>query len=497
MTDTANLYLKLPVALQNALCSLQGWRIQRSRFGPGFHRYLQEVERRSFWAPEQIAEFRDQRLRAFVQHCVNSVPYYRRRFKELGLRAEDIRKLDDLRHLPILTKAEVQAHIGEFISEALPKEQLTTVHTSGTTGTGLRFASTLTTIQEQWAVWWRYRRWHGLQLDTWSAHFGGRQVVPLSQTKPPFWRYNYPGRQILFSAYHMSPGHLEAFARELRRRQPPWLHGYPSLLALIAAYILDSGFDLGYQVRWITLGSENVLQQQVELIERAFGVRPLQHYGLAEAVANISQCERGNLHVDEDFAAVEFVPNADGVSHRIIGTNLANPATPLLRYDAQDIVGLTPGLTCDCGRPGRVVARIDGRQEDYVILRNGTRLVCMDRIFRDTVTIREAQIHQKLPGKITLRIVRGEGYTQADEHMLLTEARRIAGDDLDITIEYVDRLERTRAGKLRFVVSELREGHIGEIGQSLAPSRISMAKRSFMFLVKVGYLANMVRELLQ
>ena len=42
------------------------------------------------------------------------------------------------------------------------------------------------------------------------------------------------------------------------------------------------------------------------LIERAFGVLPLEHYGMAEAVANVSMCPSRRLHVDEDFAATEL-----------------------------------------------------------------------------------------------------------------------------------------------------------------------------------------------
>ena len=151
------------------------------------------------------------------------------------------------------------------------------------------------------------------------------------------------------------------------------------------------GVDLGYHVRWVTVGGENLLKGQEEVMTRAFGIRPLQHYGLAEAVANISQCERGRLHVDEDFAAVEFLPEESGQGHRIVGCNFTNLATPLLRYDTGDVVTIDE-QGCGCGRPGRVVAAIDGRREDYVELGNGARVGRMDHVFKDMTNIREAQI---------------------------------------------------------------------------------------------------------
>lgn len=458
MTDLEALYLKLPTVFQNAVCSLQGWNIQRTRFGADFGLLLREAESRTFWSEDQMRDYRNRRLHAFVQHCVNTVPFYRERFREWGIRPDDIQTLEDMQHLPVLTKEEVQQHYPRLLSEGVQGNKQLIVHTSGTTGGGLRFATTLATIQEQWAVWWRYRRWHGLDMGVWCGYFGGRSVVPLGQISPPFWRYNIPGKQILFSAYHMNRANLEAYAKELRTRRPPWLHGYPSLLALLAAYILEAGFDLKYHVRWITIGAENLMPQQTALIERAFGVRPIQHYGLAEGAANISECPNGTLHVDEDFAAVEFIPNGD--SFRVIGTNFTNLATPLLRYDTQDQVTISSEVLCTCGRPGRIVSRIDGRQEDYVILKNGARLGRMDHIFKDLVNIREAQIYQMQPGELIIRIVRGKQYSDDDEAMLLREVHKRVGNQADIVIEYVEALERSRAGKLRFVVSDVVEGQL-------------------------------------
>ena len=461
MDNLETLYLKLPIPLQQVICSLEGWRLRRSRFSGAFPRLLGEAERRGSWSMDEMNDYRDERLRAFVRHCVETVPFYRQRFKEWRLSPHDIRTLDDLRHLPVLNKQDVQDHMSEFISTAVPQREQIIAHTSGTTGGGLRFNTTLHAVQEHLAVWWRYRHWHGLDLNTWCGYFGGRSVVPASQSRPPFWRYNYPGRQILFSGYHMSPANINSYLSELRTKRPPWLHGYPSLLALLANHVQETGDDLSYRPRWITTGAENLLPRQADLIERALGVRPRQHYSMAEAVANISECELGALHVDEDFAAVELLPDSDGAGCKVVGTNLANRATPLLRYGVADTVSLSD-KQCACGRPGRMVATIDGRIEDYIVLRDGTRLGRLDHIFKDMINVREAQLYQARPGQLLVRIVRGNRYTDHDECALLTEISKRVGDRAETEIEYVEVLERSRAGKLRFVVSEPPEAQFME-----------------------------------
>ncbi len=451
------LYARLPIFLQNAACGLIGWRLKRSRFGAEFHRRLHEVEQRLTWPEDRLLEYRDRRLREFIAHSAATVPYYRRTFDRLGVDPNSIRTLDDLQQLPILTKAEVQHHGREMASEIGGRRL--SQHSSGTTGGGLQFSTTPEARQAKWAVWWRYRRRHGIELGTWSGHFGGRTVVPLSQKKPPFWRYNRPGSQVFFSGYHTSPENLAAYVGELRRRRLPWLHGYPSLLTLLASYVLDSGDAPGYPIGSITVGAENLLPPQKQAIERAFGTPPRQHYGLAEAVANVSECPQGKLHVDEDFAAVEFVPNPDGPGHRIVGTNFTNPATPLLRYDTQDVVTLSDAK-CTCGYAGRVVHSVDGRHEDYVVLADGARVGRMDHVFKDLIHVREAQIYQCRVGEITIRVVRGAGYGEADEKQLLAETRQRVGEGTQIVIEYVDALERSARGKLRLVISELQQGRL-------------------------------------
>jgi phenylacetate-CoA ligase len=102
------------------------------------------------------------------------------------------------------------------------------------------------------------------------------------------------------------------------------------------------------------------------------------------------------------------------------------------------------------------VKEIDGRKEDYVILPNGVAVGRLDHIFKDLVNIREAQIYQRQQGQIELRIVKGKSYTDKDEQELLKETCKRVGDDMEITVRYVDAIERTIAGKLRFVLSELK-----------------------------------------
>lgn len=447
-------YPHLPIALQNAVLSTVGWHNEVTCRGRGFSNLLKGYEARALVSSEEIHEYRDARLRAFVAHAYETTPYYRKLFDDLKLSPSEIVTLEDLAVLPVLDRATARRQQELLVSTKIPQRHWKLLSTSGTTGSPLTLATTIEAVQEQWAVVWRYFHWHGIADKTWAAMFSSPTTIPASQKEPPFWRNNYAGRQIVFSSLHTSPNHFRHCVDELRKRKPVWLHGLASQITLLASYLVDAKTDLGYQIRWITTSSENLLPEQKALMEKVFGVRPKQHYAMVEAMANISECEHGKLHVDEDYAAVEFEP-VDGTLYRIVGTNMTNPVTPLIRYDCHDLVTIYPDETCSCGRPGRVVSSIDGRYDDYVILKDGTRLGRLERLFTSLPAVREAQIRQGKLGEIEVLVRPLSNYTKRDDEQLRQTLSKMITDGSRVTVEYVDEIERTPGGKLRFVVSTL------------------------------------------
>lgn len=446
-------YRRLPPALQNVACSVEGLRINRRRYGADYSTYEQLVRERDLRDRTAMHELQLQRLAQHLRTAATS-PYWMQQFATHGVDPRGDPQ-EQLRKLPVISKQQVRAQAPLIRNPESRDSDLVHCHTSGTTGAGLRFVETKAAERERWAVWWRYRGWHGIERDTWCGYFGGRSIVPIDNSRAPYWRMNRPGRQIMFSAYHLGPSTAHAYLKALRRCAPPWLHGYPSLLALLAAFCeADETQFTGISVA--TTGAENLLASQRAAIARAFGCPVRQHYGQAEAVANFSECELGRLHVDEDFAYVEFLA-VEGMesTYRVVGTNWSNPAFPLLRYDTGDVVRLEES-GCPCGRVGRIVASIDGRQEDYVILPGGVRLGRLDHVFKDMINIREAQIYQPDVSRIVLRVARGEEFGEADERQLLREARERIGNSIAIDIEYLPSIPRMASGKLRFVVSDLR-----------------------------------------
>lgn len=444
-----SIYDHMPIFLQNAACNAKGFYINKTRYNKDFQKYLKEFCERGNWSIDDICRFRDEKLREMVHHCYSTVPYYRRMFDKLGVIPDDIQTLDDMKILPILTKREINKCPKDFLSTKIQEYRCVKIHTSGTTGAGLKLISSLNSIQAQWATFWRHYLKCGIEYGMQQAMFSGQKVVPAFQKKPPFWRRIDSQNRIYFSAYHGSEDNLFFYFKVIKEKRIPWLAGYPSLLTLLSDYM--NRHDLHFEnVRYVTTGAENLYDYQIESMKSAFGVMPIQVYGETENVAFFSQDPDGHIYIDEDAGAVELLKNEEG-TYDVIGTNLYNYAMPLLRYRIGDTV---TAKDYEQGKR-REILSIDGRAEDYIYLPSGEKLGRLDYAFKDAAHIAEAQIYQHKDYSIVIKVVTSSFEGEGEAEYAKKWFENVCKKSIPISIEYVGQIPRTQTQKLRYVISEV------------------------------------------
>ena len=253
----------------------------------------------------------------------------------------------------------------------------------------------------------------------------------------------------MFSIYHTGERYFAQWLKVINRHQPPWIQGYPSALLPFAAYLEATGQRLNYTPKVITLSSENVSWAQEDFLSRIFGVYPMQNYAQCEAVATFRQRLDRRIFVDEDFAAVEFVPTGTDGLCRILGTTLSNYAMPFLRYDTKDLA------TWQMTEEGREILTLDGRDEDDIRLRDGGSVRRLSRVFQDQLHITEAQIIQKSLDLVEFHVVKAADYPAEDEKRLEQAIGSYLNGRIDWKIVYVEQLRRNQNGKVKFIISEI------------------------------------------
>ncbi len=454
-----SIYPRLPAPLKDVACSLEGYRLQRERFGPVFERALVDLRWSQWRDEEQQRAHQLARLRQVLARAARHVPHYRERFAALGLRPDALAQLPDLetlRELPILRKAEVRELGARLHADDIPSARCVDFRTGGTTGASLPLRVTRETIARYFAVAWRMRERYGLQRGMPHATFNGRPLLPISQTRPPFWTRNWAARQTLFSQFHMRADALPRYVEALQRGRFDYVTGYPSALFVIARAILDQRARLPWRCRVVLTSSETLSARQRDTISRAFDAPVGDFYGMAEMVVAASECLEGRYHFDHEVGVVELEPlPGQPELARLYCTGLLNDAAPLIRYDTGDIVRrvTTP---CACGRVGLSVERIDGRIEAYVRTPEGALLGRLsNNAFQYIDGVLESQIIQTALDHLRVKIVTTPQWRPENADALRRALRERVGDGMRVELEFVDAIPRTKSGKLRAVISEL------------------------------------------
>jgi len=449
-------YLHSPVFLQHALASLYGLRLRRERYGGNFKSYLAGLLESQWYDEEALHRLQAERLRGLIEHAAANVPYYQELLRKAGLEPGDIKDPADLRLLPTLTKDTLRRHYDEFLAAGIPKRDLLTIDTSGTTGTPLQVMLTREARRCNYAFFARSKLWAGVGLHERSATFGGRVIVPPEQTSPPFWRANVFSNNTQFSSFHISPETAQAYFEKIKTLRPALIDSYPSSIYVLARFMKEKGLT-GVRPTAIITSSETLLNHPREVIEEVFGCQVFDQYGLAEQVAFVCQCERGSYHVNPEFGIVELLdergqPVPPGEPGEIVATGFTNPALPLIRYRTGDLARWRTS-PCPCGRSFPALEAIEGRLDDLLLTRDGRRIGRLDPVFKGLGhTIAAAQIVQSDYERVILRILRGPGYLEEHGLKVAAEIRKRMGDDIQVTIEYPERIERTRGGKFRAIV---------------------------------------------
>lgn len=439
-------YLFLPVWMQNLALSLFALLNDHRRYGGGYKNIEKEVISTFDFGEQKIKCVQAERLRAHLNNAVKS-RYWSRVFKEYGVDVNGDPE-QELRKLPIITKKDVRENAQDILISDI-SDKLYSVHTSGTTGAGLCLWETREAEAIRWATWWRYRIANGIEHSSWCGLFAGRDIIRQGCKKPPFYRINYKSKQVLFSCFNLSKESVVSYVDAINKFGFEWLHGYPSFLSELSSLAIQAGVELENRPRIITLSCENLTESRMRLIESFFGVKPIQHYGLAESVANFSQYPNDDfLTVDEDFSYVEFI--GDGEAKKIVGTNFTNPAFPLFRYDTDDVaVNVNENVF------PRTLACIDGRAAEEITLPSGRKIGQLDLLFKDVFFVNESQIYQPVIDKIIVRMVVNSSWNEGSETFLMEVFRKRMGDEVTITFEYVDKIKRTSTGKVRSVISKV------------------------------------------
>ena len=310
-----------------------------------------QLEHSQWLAPAALECAQFAQLRALFDEAARHIPYWRDALAVAGWRPGDTPDRALLARLPVLDRRGIQQHAEALVNPRLRgvHGQVSEAHTSGSTGTPVRFLRTDLT-SHFWRAFtlrehlWQRRDFSGTLAAIRSNIEDGRSANWGQATE----NLIATGPASLLNIRADIDAQLDWLAAE----NPHYLLTHPSNLNALARRALERGVGLP-RLRQVRTFGEILGADTVALCRRAWNAGIADVYSSEEAGYIASQCERGRYHVQAEGVLVEIVDDAGhacaaGVSGRVLVTTLQNFAMPLIRYDIGDYAAF--GEPCPCGR---------------------------------------------------------------------------------------------------------------------------------------------------
>ncbi|MDR2588642.1 MAG: phenylacetate--CoA ligase [Spirochaetales bacterium] len=311
-------------------------------------------------------------LKNLVEKVYDKVPFYRRKFEELGITPRDIHNLEDMAKLPFTTKDDLRETYPYGLL-AVPEAEIEEIHmSSGTTGIPVVDAYTRKDIE----IW-------GEGMARTLSMAGGRRndIVQNAYGYGLFtggMGAHYGAKTIGANVIPMSAGNTQKQIQVMKDFGSTMLTCTPSYALFLGEAIHEAGHNIReFRLRAGCFGAEPWSENMRKEIELKLNIKAYDIYGLTEITGPgvSSECEMQNgLHINEDLFYPEIIDPvtgqvlAEGEKGELVFTTLTKEGTPLIRYRTRDITCLF-SESCPCGRTTIKMHRLFGRTDDMLIIR--------------------------------------------------------------------------------------------------------------------------------
>ncbi len=320
-----------------------------------------------------LAELQAERLRQSLYRAYDNVPFYRQAFDAAGVAPASLTSATDIRNFPFTVKTNLRDNYPYGIL-AMPVERLARIHaSSGTTGKPTVVGYSVGDID----------RWAMLMARSMAA--AGLRPGDLVHNAYGYGLFtgglgaHYGAEKLGCPVVPVSGGGTERQITLLKDFRPSVLCSTPSYALNLAETGEKMGVDMAaLPLRRGLFGAEPWSNQMRGELDRRLGLKSIDVYGLSEIMGPGVGCEcdatRDGLHGWEDHFLFEIIdpetlqPLAMGETGELVITTLTKEAMPMIRYRTRDITRLTDE-PCACGRTHLRIMRVDGRDDDMMIIR--------------------------------------------------------------------------------------------------------------------------------
>lgn len=299
---------------------------------------------------EDFEKYQLFRVREQMKYAEENVPYYRNKFKDAGVRPEDIRTYEDLTKIPLTEPSDLAENSLTFYGVSVTK-MLREFTTTGTTGHRKSIGFTMKDLLSKIDIIASALKGVGMKKSD-SLHVMFPMVIAWDPSILLVTACNILG----YGSSVCSDVDINEQIKSMKEAGSTFIIGLPSFIYRVTT-LMEKGTDLkSLGVKKIISTSEPLSESRRRILEEAWGCKVIDVWGMTEfGLACAIECDEQNgLHTDEANMLLEIIDPETGdhvppgQKGELVITGLNSEGTVLIRYRTRDVAALLDP-PCPCG----------------------------------------------------------------------------------------------------------------------------------------------------
>lgn len=406
------------------------------------------------WKDVQIKE-----LTKILLYAKKHTSYFGRILENTQITNRNAKQI--LKELPLLDKNTIRNENANIISDEITDNWPIILNTGGSTGEPLAFPALYKGKHfENINQMMLYIRM-GFKLGDTILTFAGRGIDEERQQKHIFWDRceNFPTGKLNMSTLYLNKDNIIYYHTAIESLKPQFIRGYPSGVLEFCKLCDKQNLKINISLKGIYLTSESFSEDDARFIAEHFRCPVYGQYGHTESSIFAYKNPESSFYICSPIYGYTEVLDEEGKqvpmgeTGEIVVTGFTQHGVPFIRYRTGDMA--IYGGTNEYGEV--VLNKLLGRSVDYIINKQEERVYLVGFIFGGHIRafnhIQTWQIKQDTIGFVTLSIVKASGFDESVEREII---EHFAKKQIDVEIVYVDIIQKTRVGKQRFLIQELK-----------------------------------------
>jgi phenylacetate-CoA ligase len=429
------------------LSHLNRWRKRGYPVSP--YKILKTLNKSQYWSEDRIQSYQLDKINKILSFAKENSEFYKNNYRDTIFPVENL--YDYKTKFPHIAKIDIVDNYENFKTNRFSNK--VKCSSSGSTGEPLvLFTSSLNESYRK-AGQLRFYNWWGIKQYDKSVLFWRTMDEPNNSLISKI-KKSLLGKYKI-DVHNLDEKNIEEHFDYIEKFKPRYIRGYKSSILEFAELMKDKNLTFkNLNLKVIIVTAENLYEYERIIIEEVFKCKVANEYGASELGFLGFECPQGKMHIYEEASYIFSDEN-----NAAYITDFFNDSMPLINYKNDDCIEISLDK-CNCGRSGRIINQVIGREQGYVIRPDGTKInqFILMIIFGELYTkrlkvVKRFKIYQK-NNFFRVEVVPLKNFDSSCKDFIIKRMKEEIDEDIEIKFEMVDKIDRDKSGKLNFFVRE-------------------------------------------